>query len=167
MKTFMKERGWFAILACASVPNPLFDLAGFSSGYFLVPFKTFFSAVVIGKSIIKTHIQMIFVIFIFSKSKVDYFITFITKYIPILKDPLDIFFSNQIKNLSDPKSLNLSNTWFSQTYNFMIGFMVLFFLYSTINSLANEYLVLYNFSHFSLFLDTKKEKRGEEVIGNE
>ena len=30
------------ILVCASIPNPLFDLAGITCGHFLVPFWTFF-----------------------------------------------------------------------------------------------------------------------------
>lgn len=40
------------------IPNPLFDLAGITCGHFLVPFWTFFGATVIGKAIIKMHIQV-------------------------------------------------------------------------------------------------------------
>ncbi len=40
------------------VPNPLFDLAGITCGHFLVPFWTFFGATLIGKAIIKVHIQV-------------------------------------------------------------------------------------------------------------
>ena len=77
--------GFFGILLCASVskpirlsftdcvvlrvltfhfsfffqiPNPLFDLAGITCGHFLVPFWTFFGATLIGKAIIKMHIQV-------------------------------------------------------------------------------------------------------------
>lgn len=56
----------------ASVPNPLFDLAGITCGHFLVPFWTFFGATLIGKAVIKMHLQMLFIIVIFSK---DYFST--------------------------------------------------------------------------------------------
>ncbi|CAG2181302.1 unnamed protein product, partial [Oppiella nova] len=49
--------GFFGILACASIPNPLFDLAGITCGYSLVPFWTFFGATLIGKAVIKMHIQ--------------------------------------------------------------------------------------------------------------
>ena len=47
-------------MACFSlqIPNPLFDLAGITCGHFLVPFWTFFGATVIGKAIIKMHIQV-------------------------------------------------------------------------------------------------------------
>ncbi|KAG0573276.1 hypothetical protein KC19_VG164200 [Ceratodon purpureus] len=56
------QLGFFAILIFASVPNPLFDLAGLMCGHFLVPFWKFFMATLIGKAIIKTHIQTVFVI---------------------------------------------------------------------------------------------------------
>jgi hypothetical protein len=56
------QLGFFAILIFASVPNPLFDLAGLMCGHFLVPFWKFFLATLIGKAIIKTHIQTIVVI---------------------------------------------------------------------------------------------------------
>jgi membrane protein YqaA with SNARE-associated domain len=65
--THMEKYGFWTILACASIPNPLFDLAGITSGHFRIPFKTFFSATFIGKAIIKVHIQMLFIIVIFRK----------------------------------------------------------------------------------------------------
>lgn len=40
------------------IPNPLFDLAGITCGHFLVPFWTFFGATLIGKAIIKMHLQV-------------------------------------------------------------------------------------------------------------
>lgn len=40
------------------VPNPLFDLAGIMCGQFGIPFWKFFTATLIGKAIIKTHIQV-------------------------------------------------------------------------------------------------------------
>lgn len=43
---------------CPQIPNPLFDLAGITCGHFLVPFWTFFGATLIGKAIIKMHIQV-------------------------------------------------------------------------------------------------------------
>lgn len=57
------QLGFFAILLFASVPNPLFDLAGLMCGHFLVPFWKFFLATLIGKAVIKTHIQTLSVIF--------------------------------------------------------------------------------------------------------
>lgn len=40
------------------IPNPLFDLAGITCGHFLVPFWTFFGATLVGKAVIKMHIQV-------------------------------------------------------------------------------------------------------------
>ena len=40
------------------IPNPLFDLAGITCGHFLVPFGTFFGATLIGKAVIKMHVQV-------------------------------------------------------------------------------------------------------------
>uniref|UniRef100_A0A674P8M6 Vacuole membrane protein 1 n=1 Tax=Takifugu rubripes TaxID=31033 RepID=A0A674P8M6_TAKRU len=67
----VQKVGFFGILACASIPNPLFDLAGITCGHFLVPFWTFFGATLIGKAIIKMHIQKLFVIVTFSKHIVE------------------------------------------------------------------------------------------------
>ena len=41
------------------VPNPLFDLAGITCGHCLVPFWTFFGATLIGKAVIKMHLQVV------------------------------------------------------------------------------------------------------------
>ncbi|KAK1380047.1 Vacuole membrane protein KMS1 [Heracleum sosnowskyi] len=53
---------FFTVLVLASVPNPLFDLAGIMCGQFGIPFWEFFLATMVGKAIIKTHIQTIFII---------------------------------------------------------------------------------------------------------
>ncbi|KAG2459043.1 VMP1 protein, partial [Polypterus senegalus] len=57
VQNMVQKVGFLGILACASIPNPLFDLAGITCGHFLVPFWTFFGATLIGKAIIKMHIQ--------------------------------------------------------------------------------------------------------------
>ena len=54
----LKTAGFFGILLCASIPNPLFDLAGIMCGHFGVPFMTFFGATFLGKAFIKTSIQV-------------------------------------------------------------------------------------------------------------
>jgi hypothetical protein len=48
----------FHSLLYLQIPNPLFDLAGITCGHFLVPFWTFFGATLIGKAVIKMHIQV-------------------------------------------------------------------------------------------------------------
>jgi len=49
----------FVCFAWFQIPNPLFDLAGITCGHFLVPFSTFFGATLIGKAVIKMHIQVL------------------------------------------------------------------------------------------------------------
>ena len=49
---------YLSLVSSSSIPNPLFDLAGITCGHFLVPFWTFFGATLIGKAVIKMHIQV-------------------------------------------------------------------------------------------------------------
>ena len=70
----MEQYGFITILLCASIPNPLFDLAGVTCGNFRIPFRKFFIPTMIGKAIIKVHIQMLFIIAIFRKETINYLI---------------------------------------------------------------------------------------------
>ncbi|KAK6233111.1 hypothetical protein SCA6_003184 [Theobroma cacao] len=63
---------FFTILVLASVPNPLFDLAGIMSGQFGIPFWKFFLATLLGKAIIKTHIQTVFIISVCNYQLLDF-----------------------------------------------------------------------------------------------
>lgn len=56
MYNHLQENAFITVLLAASIPNPLFDLAGLTCGHFLVPFATFFSACMIGKAVIKVLI---------------------------------------------------------------------------------------------------------------
>lgn len=77
IKTLVEKVGFFGILACASIPNPLFDLAGITCGHFLIPFWTFFGATLIGKAVIKMLIQKTFVIIAFNELHVERFVDII------------------------------------------------------------------------------------------
>ncbi|XP_026229181.1 vacuole membrane protein 1 isoform X2 [Anabas testudineus] len=77
VQKLIQKVGFFGILACASIPNPLFDLAGITCGHFLVPFWTFFGATLIGKAVIKMHIQKLFVIVTFSRHIVEQMVSLI------------------------------------------------------------------------------------------
>ncbi|XP_076065442.1 transport and Golgi organization 5 isoform X2 [Oratosquilla oratoria] len=68
IEKLVERVGFFGILLCASIPNPLFDLAGITCGHFLVPFWTFFGATLIGKAVVKMHIQKLFVIIAFNET---------------------------------------------------------------------------------------------------
>ncbi|XP_042450751.1 vacuole membrane protein KMS1-like [Zingiber officinale] len=60
--THSQHLNFLTILMLASVPNPLFDLAGIMCGQLGIPFWKFFLATLIGKALIKTHIQTVFII---------------------------------------------------------------------------------------------------------
>lgn len=98
MEKFVEKVGFFGILLCASIPNPLFDLAGITCGHFLVPFWTFFGATLIGKAIVKMHIQKIFVIIAFNENLVDKAVDFMA-IVPVigkkLQEPFKTFLQNQ------------------------------------------------------------------------
>ena len=67
----LKQHAFLAVLLCASIPNPLFDLAGLTCGHFLVPFGVFFGATFIGTAIVTVSIQSVFVILSFSEHYVE------------------------------------------------------------------------------------------------
>merc|ERR1712179_67149 len=83
IQQLVERVGFFGILAAASIPNPLFDLAGITCGHFLVPFWTFFGATLIGKAVIKTHIQQLTVIVAFNQHLLETSISFLVQ-IPVL-----------------------------------------------------------------------------------
>ncbi|KAJ6397556.1 hypothetical protein OIU77_018549 [Salix suchowensis] len=68
----LQYMNFFTILVLASVPNPLFDLAGILCGQFGIPFWKFFLATLIGKAIIKTHIQTAFIISVCNHQLLDF-----------------------------------------------------------------------------------------------
>lgn len=73
MIEFLKKHGFWGVLLMAAWPNVLFDLCGICCGHFLMPFWTFFSAVFIGKAILKVSGQVLFFTAIFSKISRNYF----------------------------------------------------------------------------------------------
>jgi len=60
----LQKHGFITILLMASVPNPMFDLAGITCGHFLIPFWTFFGATLIGKAAIKSTGQALFICYV-------------------------------------------------------------------------------------------------------
>lgn len=87
--------GFIGILLAASIPNPLFDLAGITCGYFMVPFYKFFLATFIGKAIIKSSLQSCFVILLFSKSNLTAVLGFLKTHLPSLAQYFEQFLDKQ------------------------------------------------------------------------
>ncbi len=98
----LQRYGFWAIVVCASVPNPLFDLAGLTCGHFLIPFWTFFGATFIGKAVFKVHIQSIFVILAFSRDRLEGIISGAERVVPMLTGKLRPFFEKQKAQFHKP-----------------------------------------------------------------
>ncbi|CDQ86606.1 unnamed protein product [Oncorhynchus mykiss] len=136
--------GFFGILACASIPNPLFDLAGITCGHFLVPFWTFFGATLIGKAIIKMHIQKLFVIITFSSHIVEQMVSLIGA-VPVLGSSLQKPFREYLQaqrakmHLHAGEGTSADENWLSWVFEKVIVVMVCFFVCSIVNSMAQSY----------------------------
>lgn len=169
MERVVERIGFLGILACASVscravfnlisslkgceqryvpdipqvPNPLFDLAGITCGHFLVPFWTFFGATLIGKAIIKMHIQKVFVIIAFNESLIERVMDLLGA-IPVLgaraQVPLKSFLQNQKNRLHGSTVAKAdSGNVLAKCFELFVGAMVFYFVVSIVNSLAQSY----------------------------
>jgi len=143
----IKRIGFLGILLCASIPNPLFDLAGITCGYFLIPFWTFFSATIIGKALIKMSIQTVFIIFLFSEHHVERIIRWM-KHIPhyggLLQTPFKDWLQEQKGKMHRKPGENLSDhvtkiSSLTKMFNLFVAAMIFYFIASIINSLAQRY----------------------------
>uniref|UniRef100_A0A673LWD7 Vacuole membrane protein 1-like n=2 Tax=Sinocyclocheilus rhinocerous TaxID=307959 RepID=A0A673LWD7_9TELE len=144
VQNMVQKVGFFGILACASIPNPLFDLAGITCGHFLIPFWTFFGATLIGKAIIKMHIQKLFVIITFSKHIVEQMVSLIGIIPGIgasLQKPFREYLEAQRAKLHNPAGDGAAagESWLSWVFEKVVLVMVCYFILSIINSMAQSY----------------------------
>ncbi|KRZ21010.1 Vacuole membrane protein 1, partial [Trichinella pseudospiralis] len=145
----MIERvGFFAILLCASIPNPLFDLAGITCGHFLVPFWKFFGSTLIGKAIVKTHIQKFFVILAFSEHHFEsalHLMQRIPKIGPQLEKPFREYLHQQKLKLhrrrDSPLKMasEIKESTIQTAFEILIVAMIGYFVISLVNSLAQNH----------------------------
>ncbi|EHA99127.1 Transmembrane protein 49 [Heterocephalus glaber] len=136
--------GVFRILACASIPNPLVDLAGITCGHFLVPCWTFFGTTLIGKPIIKMHIQKIFVILTVSKHITEQMVAFtsaVPGISPSLQKPFQEYLEAQRKKLHHRTEAGApqGENWLFWMFEKLVAVMVCYFVLSIINSTAQSY----------------------------
>ncbi|KAH9423195.1 Vacuolar membrane protease [Dermatophagoides pteronyssinus] len=149
MVLLMKRMGFFGILACASIPNPLFDLAGIICGYSLISFWTFFGATLLGKAIFKMHIQKLVVIIVFNETYVQSVLTF-CRNIPYIghyiHEPLRDYLQQQKNSLHRGTNQMLETkgqSWISIIFESFVIIMVTYFMISIINSMAQSNLKQY------------------------
>ncbi|XP_044226325.1 vacuole membrane protein 1-like isoform X2 [Thunnus albacares] len=144
VQKLIQKVGFFGILACASIPNPLFDLAGITCGHFLVPFWTFFGATLIGKAVIKMHIQKLFVIVTFSRHIVEQMVSLIGA-VPLLgaalQKPFREYLEAQKAKLHHHagEGIPTEESWLSWLFEKVVVIMVCFFVCSIVNSMAQTY----------------------------
>lgn len=128
------------------IPNPLFDLAGITCGHFLVPFWTFFGATLIGKAIIKMHIQKVFVIIAFNEALIEKAVQLL-ELVPIvgmkLQEPFKKFLENQKTRMHRKSSSSSppveSGNLLAYIFEKVVILMILYFVISIVNSLAQSY----------------------------
>nr|XP_046267783.1 vacuole membrane protein 1-like isoform X5 [Scatophagus argus] len=143
VQKLIQRVGFFGILACASIPNPLFDLAGITCGHFLVPFWTFFGATLIGKAVIKMHIQKLFVIVTFSRHIVEQMVSLIGA-VPLLgaalQKPFREYLEAQKAKLHHHagEGIPTEESWLSWLFEKVVVIMVCFFVCSIVNSMAQS-----------------------------
>ncbi|XP_017771369.1 PREDICTED: vacuole membrane protein 1 isoform X1 [Nicrophorus vespilloides] len=146
----VQKVGFMGILACASIPNPLFDLAGITCGHFLVPFWTFFGATLIGKAVIKMHIQKMFVIIAFNETLINSALSWLTV-IPMIGGHLEVpfrtFLNGQKTKLhskgaaaeASAAAAGGGGSVLSSVFELFVFAMILYFVVSIVNSFAQSY----------------------------
>ncbi|XP_063613122.1 vacuole membrane protein 1-like isoform X1 [Penaeus indicus] len=146
VEKLVERVGFFGILACASIPNPLFDLAGITCGHFLVPFWTFFGATLIGKAIIKMHIQKLFVIIAFNETLLAKAVSLLA-FVPMvgskLEQPFKTFLEKQKNKFhrkpgTGPDTQDGGNL-LAWIFEKLILLMITYFILSIVNSFAQNY----------------------------
>ncbi|WOH14359.1 hypothetical protein DCAR_0933878 [Daucus carota subsp. sativus] len=144
---------FFTILILASVPNPLFDLAGIMCGQFGIPFWKFFAATVTGKAIVKTHIQTAFIISICNNQLLELvemelvwmlsFIPGFASFLPSLIAKLHIIKEKYMAS-SAPVSSNIKmEKWelsIASIWNTVVWLVLINFTFQIITATAQSYL---------------------------
>lgn len=134
----------FLFRSRSQIPNPLFDLAGITCGHFLVPFWTFFGATLLGKAVIKMHIQKVFVIIAFSETLVEKAVD-VLEFIPVigklLQEPFKSFLQNEKTRLhrSSHTASKTSPNIIAKIFEYFVVLMIVYFIISIVNSLAQSY----------------------------
>ncbi|KJE88459.1 transmembrane protein 49 [Capsaspora owczarzaki ATCC 30864] len=140
MHNLVQRLGFWGIVAAASIPNPLFDLAGITCGHFLVPFGTFFGATVLGKAVIKAHLQTLFVICVSNREVVGWLVT---KVKAIWERPgswLEENLNKYFTSLVDQAPSGNDASLFGQLKDLVLLAVLTYFVISIINSLAQSHI---------------------------
>ena len=140
MEKCLKRYGFITVMLCASIPNPLFDLAGLLCGHFGIPLWKFLGATIVGKAGFKVHIQMLFTIFMCGESHIDHIAEFLESKFTVLGHSLTASLSKHKKTLHSPKMDGGERTVISMVWELIIIAMITFFVVSILNSLIRNEL---------------------------
>lgn len=135
----LQRHSFIAVLILASIPNPLFDLAGLLCGHLGVSFTEFFSATLIGKAIFKVHLQLFLTIVVFSENYFEKLIAGLKKSYPDLHSTLTDFLIKQKKSLHSAQAVE--KTWVQVGWEVVVYVMVGYFVVSILNNLVQRELV--------------------------
>ncbi|KAE8702864.1 Vacuole membrane protein KMS2 [Hibiscus syriacus] len=147
-----QQMNFFTIFVLASIPNPLFDLAGIMCGQFGIPFWTFFLATLIGKAIIKTHIQTVFIISVCNNQLLDWIeneliwvLSLIPEFGSFLSTLTAKLHSVKEKYLATPPPVTsiIKGKWdfsFTSIWNTIVWLMLMNFFVKIVNVTAQRYL---------------------------
>eukprot|EP01112_Ceratiomyxa_fruticulosa_P017700 TRINITY_DN5568_c0_g3_i1.p1 TRINITY_DN5568_c0_g3~~TRINITY_DN5568_c0_g3_i1.p1 ORF type:complete len:385 (+),score=73.34 TRINITY_DN5568_c0_g3_i1:280-1434(+) len=136
--------GFFGILLFASIPNPLFDLAGVMCGHLLKPFWSFFGATLIGKAFIKAHIQTIFVITVFHKEHLAAIVDLIEAWLPFLKNKIHPILEKERARLHRTDGAHVvvgGKSTLAFIWDCVLVLMLLYFVISIVDSSVQDYLM--------------------------
>eukprot|EP00698_Gefionella_okellyi_P016153 TRINITY_DN4604_c0_g1_i1.p1 TRINITY_DN4604_c0_g1~~TRINITY_DN4604_c0_g1_i1.p1 ORF type:complete len:423 (+),score=67.77 TRINITY_DN4604_c0_g1_i1:55-1323(+) len=140
--SLLQKFGFWGILVFASVPNPLFDLAGLTSGHFLIPFATFFTATLIGKGLIKVTIQSVLVVLVFSEQQLQALLALLSRVASSWEPSVSATLSKYKEQFSDPNAAAATqgSGIFSTIWAVVLTSMILFFVVSLVDASAQKYL---------------------------
>ncbi|KAK4266356.1 hypothetical protein QN277_027296 [Acacia crassicarpa] len=144
---------FFTILLLASVPNPLFDLAGIMCGQYGIPFWKFFLATLTGKALIKTHIQTLFIISVCNNQLLDWIenefvwvfshIPGFASVLPTVIAKLHAVKDTYLKSRHVVSPNNQGKKWglsLASLWNTIVWLMIMNFFVKIVNATAQNYL---------------------------
>ncbi|KAL6503458.1 meiotic spindle pole body protein Kms1 [Orobanche gracilis] len=161
--------------ASVRVPNPLFDLAGIMCGQFGIPFWKFFLATMIGKAIIKTHIQTVFIISVCNnqllywiENELIWVLSFVPGFYSVLSSLIPKLHSMKDKYLATkahvPANIKGKKWDFSLAFiwNTVVWFMLMNFFVKIVNSTAEGYLKKEQENEIAALKKTKSLKQSSD-----
>lgn len=107
-----------------------------------MPFWTFFGATLIGKAVIKMHLQKVVVIIAFNELLLEKAVDMMAL-IPVvgrkMQEPFKAFLQNQKEKLHRGKTSNQKGNLLQKVFEVFVIGMILYFVLSIVNSLAQSW----------------------------